>query len=178
MWSRKWRITKWRTEKERESVLRENSLQKVGGDRRGRPVCKWRPKGNTVSAELLASIKNNIFICFWPIFIFFVLFWGQRSLFKGFASFHHLIIASIFQLLLKRLFLSPGNALALKVRNRSCTLSSLKEKHFKNQRHRYIVIILFFPCRLGMTLALILREKSFSLAIILIICDSKKGMDI
>lgn len=146
-----------RKERERVSVLRENSLQKVGGDRRGRLVYKWRLMGNTVSTELLASIKNNIFICFWPIFIFFVLFWGQRSLFKGFASFHRLIIASIFQLLLKRLFLNPGNALALKVKNRSYTLSSPKEKHFKNQRHCYIVIILFFPWKLGMTLALILR---------------------
>lgn len=107
-----------------------------------------------------------------------MLFWGQRSLFEVFASFYHLIIASIFQLSLKRLFFSPRNALALKVRNRSCTLSFSKEKHFRNQRHCYFVIISSFPWKLGMTLAWILKEESFSLTIILIICASKKGKDV
>lgn len=88
--------------------------------------------------------KKHIFNLCLTYFHFLWTLLRTKVSFEAFAFFHHLIIASIFQLLLKRLFLSPGNVLALKVRNRSFPLSSSKEKHFRNKRHCWVVITLFF----------------------------------
>lgn len=115
--------------------MQESGVREKRGDQ-----CISEGWGNILRIGLLASIKNHSlpFLYFLTYFHFLCILLGTKISFWSLCfllSFNNCFYFSASAK--KGSFFSPRNALALKVRNRSCTLSSSKEKHFRNQRLVY-----------------------------------------